>query len=80
MANLTTTIMQTIAGTAYLGDDGLRDYHRAQAVKAALRRKIPSERLSGVREALNQYRVTAWLNANGKIDLRYDGTTILGNL
>lgn len=75
--NMTQTIMAAIKGTAYMGDDGLRDYHKAQAVKAALRRKNPRHRLSGVREALNQYRVSAWLTDNEQIRLVRDGKDVV---
>ena len=75
--SLTVKIMSVLHGSAYLGDDGLRDYHRAQAVKAALRRREPSARLAGVREALSQYRVTAWLREDGRIHLMCDGQDVL---
>ena len=77
MATLTKQIMAVLEGSAYLGPDGLRDYHRANAVKAALRRKDPHSRLSGVREALNQYRVSAWLTESNEIVLRKDGQNCL---
>lgn len=77
MPNKTESIMAVIKGSAYLAADGLQDYHAAQAVKAALRRKDPTYRLSGVREALRQYRVSAWLQDDGKIVLRLSGKDLL---
>ena len=80
---LTTKIMKAIEGTAYIAGPGitavslLADYHTARAVKAALRRKTDLTRLSGVREALNKYRVTAWLNPAGRIELRRDRQAVL---
>lgn len=72
MATLTTRIMLAIEGSAYVPAP-LMDYHSAQAVKAAMRRKDPLQRLSGVREALNQYRVSAWLRSDGRIELVLEG-------
>ena len=72
MATLVNRIMLAIKGSAYVPTP-LMDYHRAQAVKAALRRKDPLQRLSGVREALNQYRVSAWLRSDDRIELVRDG-------
>lgn len=81
MANLTQTIKTAIEGAAYVSaqptsSQGLMDYHRAQAVKAALRRRDPRDKLSGVREALNCYRVSAWLTDEMKIRLVRDGKDI----
>ena len=69
-------IMDVIKGQGYLPDSDLRDYHKAQAIKAALRRHDPLEKLSGVREALAQYRVSAWLEPDGKIRLVIQGETV----
>ena len=77
--NLTKTIMSAIEGAAYVprgAAQGLADYHKAQAVKAALRRRNPIERLCGVREALNQYRVSAWLTPESRIRLVLDGRVV----
>lgn len=76
---MTQTIMGILDGAAYLpqGDNqGLADYHKAQAVKAALRRRNPDEKLSRVREALNQYRVASWL-VDGRIRLVRDGHSVI---
>jgi hypothetical protein len=70
--------MTAINATAYVdkgASQGLADYHAAQAVKAALRRRTPIERLSGVREALRHYRVSSWL-VDDKIELRLDAKAI----
>ncbi|QIG70150.1 hypothetical protein EVB87_050 [Rhizobium phage RHph_N28_1] len=73
----TKAIMAAIKDNAYLAAAPLQDYHAAQAVKAAMRRKEPTYRLSGVREALRQYRVSAWLQDDGKIVLRLNGVDLL---
>lgn len=70
-------IQSVLEGQGYLSTDGLADYHATQRVKSALRRREPDHRLSGVREALKRYRVTAWLTSAGKIELRKDGKTVL---
>lgn len=79
MAKLTDKILKVIDGTAYMASgEGLGAYHAANRVKAALRRKDPNDRLSGVREALNAYRVTAWISRDGdRISLRRDGVDVL---
>lgn len=74
--NLNNRIVTAIRGARYLESASHGDYWPAQAVKSALRRKDPFQRLSGVREALNQYRVTAWLTDAGKIELRRDGKPV----
>lgn len=72
----TKAVVDAIRGQAYF-DAPLQDYHAAKAVLAAMRRRDPSSRLSGVREALNKYRVSAWLDDNGGIVLRRDGRPVL---
>lgn len=72
----TETLTQLLRGKAYIGDNGLQDYHAAKAVLAAMRRRDPVNRLSGVREALRQYRVSAWLES-GNIVLRHEGKDIM---
>jgi hypothetical protein len=78
---LVARIKAALEGSSYIDEgarNGLRDYHRANAVKAALRRRAPLDRLSGVREALNAYRVSAWLNDDGTtIRLTKNGQTVL---
>lgn len=71
-------LLSVLRGQAYIPTP-LLDYNAAQAVKAALRRKCPNARLSGVREALRQYRVTAWHGGDGPrgIVLRVNGADVL---
>ena len=81
MANLTQTIKAAIEGAAYVtaqppSSQGLMDYHRAQDVKAALRRRDPRERLSAVRAALSHYRVSAWLTDDSHIRLVKNGKDV----
>lgn len=71
----TETILNVLRGQAYI-ETPLQDYHAAKAVLAAMRRKNANERLIGVREALNKYRVTAW-NHDGGIVLRKNGADAL---
>lgn len=78
--SLTEAVMSVLRGRAYLPEtDGLSDYWAAQGVKSALLRRDAERRLSGVREALARYRVTAWLGGDGPrgIVLRADGADVL---
>jgi hypothetical protein len=77
MPNLNQKLMTLLDGESYLQEDGLARYHAAQRVKAALRKRRPNERLIAVREALNRYRVSAWLTADGQIEFRKGGTAAL---
>jgi hypothetical protein len=70
-------IKDVLNGAAYLGSNGLADYCAAQNVMKAMRRRDPLNRLSGVREALNQYRVSAWLCDDGRIRLGKQGVDVL---
>lgn len=70
------SVVDVIKGQAYF-DAPLQDYHAAKAVVGAMRRKDPNARLSGVREALNKYRVSAWFNDAGAIVLRRNGQDAL---
>jgi PIN domain nuclease of toxin-antitoxin system len=76
-APLVKQIMTAIEGAAYVEPAPLQDYHTANAVKAALRRKDPFNRLSGVREALRHYRVSSWLCDDGRIRLVKAGVDVL---
>lgn len=76
MAKKTSLIIDAIRGHAYF-DKPLQDYHTAKAIMNALRRKDAQKRLSGVREALNKYRVASWLNDDGTIRLSVMGETVL---
>lgn len=57
-----------LKGTAYIETNGLADYHAARRVMNALRCKTDEKRIAGVRAALKQYRVTAFLE-DGAITL-----------
>lgn len=79
MPSKTSAIVEAIRGAAYI-EAPLQDYHAARSVMNALRRKTPENQLSGVREALNKYRVSAWLEWFGdaqRVVLRRDGRTVL---
>ena len=71
-------VCDAIAGSGHLPTSPLDDYHAARKVMAALRRRHPSSRLSGVREALNRYRVSSWLaDDNRRIELKLAGEIVL---
>jgi hypothetical protein len=73
------TVVEAIKGTAYI-EAPLQDYHAARAVMNAMRRSGDERKLSGVREALNKYRVSAWLEDFGnerRVVLRRDSRTVL---
>ena len=69
-------ITDVLRGRALGNHAPLLDYSRAKLVRDALHRKDPAARLSAIREALNQHKVTAWA-VGDKIELRSHGETLL---
>ena len=76
--SLTKQVLTAIRGAAYIPETSMRDYHRACAIVNARRCKDANDKLMKIREALNQYRVSAWLCDNGRdVRLVRDGRDIL---
>jgi hypothetical protein len=55
-----------IRGTHVVSEDGLRDYHRIQAVKDAMRKRDRFERFVGIKTELKNYRVMVNFTADDK--------------
>ena len=69
----TQEIMQVIENAHYMGENGLRDYHVAQAVKSALCKPNFVERFYAVKSALHAYRVSVTIGDNQSIRIyRHD--------
>ena len=72
---LVAQIIDAIKDHAYIPTDS--HYHKALAVRNAMRYQDQMKKLIKVREALKQYRVSAWFTDNGSIRLCADGKDIL---
>lgn len=67
MATLNDKIGTIIRGEHVLGDDGLRDYHKIQAVKSDMRIRDRFVRMASIKATLNPYRVMVSLTADEKV-------------
>jgi hypothetical protein len=64
---LTDKIGNVIRGEHVMGDDGLRDYHRIQAVKSDMRIRDRFIRFASIKATLNPYRVMVSFTADEKV-------------
>lgn len=55
-----------IRGEHVMGEDGLRDYHRIQAVKSQMRIRDPFIRYASIKDTLKNYRVMVNFTADDK--------------
>jgi hypothetical protein len=72
-------ITDFLAGRCHFVQDGLKDYHVAQDVKAALRCKTPVRQVFALRQAVKHYSVQVNVNREGAFELvgKTDGKVLV---
>lgn len=72
-------ITDFLAGRCLFVDYPLCNYYAAQAVKAALRRKLPEDKVFRLRHAVRQYAVLVRINSEGAFELvgKTDGEVLV---